>query len=84
MSETPDKHRRFAPVFFVLAGLVAVLGVAQFIHGIVKSFPMTNNVLVLFSDLLLAGVMVAIGLRLRKPTQSKQPPPPLRAPRPPR
>jgi hypothetical protein len=83
VSESPDKHRRFAPVFFGLAAIVAVLGIAQFVHGVVKSFPMTNNVLVLFSDLLLAGVMVAIALRLMKPAQRKQPPP-LRAPRPPR
>jgi hypothetical protein len=79
-----NRQRRYAPILFVMAAIVAVLGVLQFIHGIVKSFPMVNNVLVLVADLVLAGVMVALGLRIKNPPKPKAPPPPLRAPRPPR
>jgi len=84
VSEPENRQRRYAPVLFVMAAIVALLGVAQFIHGVAQSFSWVTNVLVLLSDLLLAGVMIAIGRRIQQPMQPKPPPPPLRAPRPPR
>jgi uncharacterized membrane protein YadS len=71
-----DKQRRLAPVFFVLAVIIAGLGVAQAIEGI--------SWLAVISDFIMAAVLVALGLRVLKPPPDQNAVKPLRAPRPPR
>jgi uncharacterized membrane protein YadS len=71
-----DKQRRLAPVFFVLAAIIAGLGVAQAIEGI--------SWLAVISDFIMAAVLVALGLRVLKPPPAQNAVKPLRAPRPPR
>jgi uncharacterized membrane protein YadS len=71
-----DKQRRLAPVFFVLAVIIAGLGVAQAIEGI--------SWLAVISDFIMAAVLVALGLRVLKPPPAQNAVKPLRAPRPPR
>jgi hypothetical protein len=76
VTENPSRQRNFAPVFFLLAVVVIVFGIAELIHGL--------GVLVFASDLVLAAVMIALGLRLLRPPTSPTQQRPLRAPRPPR
>ncbi len=81
MSQQPanskaDKQRRLAPVFFVLAAVIVAFGIAQYIKF--------DSWLVLGADLVMAGVLVALGLRLLKPPPTQDTVRPLRAPRPPR
>ena len=72
----PDKQRRLAPVFFILAVIITGLGIAQAIKGI--------SWLAVISDFVMAGVLVALGLRVLKPPPTQDTVKPLRAPRPPR
>jgi len=74
--QEPSRQRYLAPVFFVMAVLTVGLAIAQAIKGL--------SWLVVVSDLVIAGVMVAIGLRVMKPPQQPGGQRPLRAPRPPR
>ena len=81
MSQQPpnsktDKQRRLAPVFFILAAIIVAFGIAQYIK--------LDSWLVLVADLVMAGVLVALGLRLLKPPPTQDTVKPLRAPRPPR
>jgi hypothetical protein len=76
VTETSSRQRYFAPAFFGLALLTIALGVKQAVTG--------QSWLVVASDAVIAGVLIAIGLRTLKPPHPPSEQRPLRAPRPPR
>jgi hypothetical protein len=73
---TPSNQRNFAPVFFLLAGITVALGIAQLVKGL--------SLLAVVADFVIAGVMIAMGIKVMKPPTPPKTPRPLRVPRPPR
>jgi hypothetical protein len=71
-----DRQRRTAPIFFILAVVVIGLGIAQAVKGI--------SWLAVIADFVMAGVLIALGLRVLRPPPTTPTVKPLRAPRPPR
>jgi hypothetical protein len=76
VTQTPSRQRYFAPLFFGLALLDIALGIQELVKG--------DSLLAVASTPVIAGVLIALGLRTLKPTPTPSAQRPLRVPRPPR